>query len=148
MVKRVELSLGFALGIFAIFSIIRYRTTPISPREMTYIFLSAGIAAKNSLVPDDIGFWKLVISDISLLLLIGLLEYFLFRQKLSTKKMIYSNMELIHPDRREDLKNDLNQRFGISHIEKIKVGRIDSQKNAARLLIYFKDPDKNNFEDE
>jgi hypothetical protein len=57
-------------------------------------------------------------------------------------------MELIHPDRREELKNDLNQRFGISHIEKIKVGRIDSQKNAARLLVYFKDPDKNNFEDE
>ncbi len=148
LVKRVELSLGFALGIFAIFSIIRYRTTPISPREMTYIFLSAGIAAKNSLVPDDMPFLKLLSSDISLLLIAGLLEYFLFRGKVICKSIIYDNLRLINPDIREELKNDLKQRFGISEIEKIKVGKIDAVKNTVRLMVYFKDPDENNFEDE
>ena len=148
LVKRVELSLGFALGIFAIFSIIRYRTTPISPREMTYIFLSAGIAAKNSLVPDDFLFWKLVMTDISLLLLAGLLEYFLFRGKAISKSIVYDNLQLINPENREELKSDLKQRFGISEIEKIRVGKIDAVKNTVRLMVNFKDPDNNNFADE
>ncbi len=148
LIKRVDLSLGFALGIFAIFSIIRYRTTPISPREMTYIFLSAGIAAKNTLVPDEIEFYRVMATDASLLLIAGLLEYFLFRQNLSTKELVYNNLQLIHPDRREELKNDLSQRYGISDIEKIKVGKIDSVKNSVRLLVYFRDYGDNNITDE
>ena len=148
MISEVELSLGFAIGIFALFGIIRYRTTPISPREMTYIFLSAGIAAKNTLAPQDLEFYKILASDVSLLLLAGLLEYFLFREKLSTKIMVYNNLKLIHPDKRHELIQDLNQRYGISEIEKIKVGKIDIVKRSVRLLVYFKDSGDNNFSDE
>jgi len=148
LVKRVELSLGFAIGIFAIFGIIRYRTVPISPREMTYIFLSAGIAAKNSLVPADMEFYKILATDGSLLLLAGLLEYFLFRQKLTTKILVFNNLELIHPDRREELIRELDQRYGIKQIDKIKVGKIDSVKNSVRLQVHFRDTDGNNFKDE
>ena len=148
LVKKVELSLGFAIGIFAIFAIIRYRTIPILPREMTYIFLSAGIAAKNSLVPGDVEFYKLIATDASLILLAGLMEYFLFREKLSTKFLVYNNMELIHPDRREELIRDLDQRYGISEIEKIKVGKIDTVKNSVRLLIHFRDSGNNSFDDD
>ncbi len=148
LVSRVELSLGFAIGIFALFGIIRYRTTPISPREMTYIFLSAGIAAKNTLAPQDMEFYKILASDVSLLLLAGLLEYFLFREKLSIKIMVYNNLKLIHPEKRHELFQDLNKRYGISGIEKIKVGKIDNVKNSVRLLIYFKDSGDNNFYDE
>jgi len=148
LVKRVELSLGFAIGIFAIFGIIRYRTVPISPREMTYIFLSAGIAAKNSLVPADMEFYKILATDGSLLLLAGLLEYFLFRKKLTTKILVFNNLELIHPDRREELIRELDQRYGIRQIDKIKVGKIDSVKNSVRLQVHFRDTDGNNFKDE
>ena len=148
LVSRVELSLGFAIGIFALFGIIRYRTTPISPREMTYIFLSAGIAAKNSLAPQDMEFYKLLASDVSLLLMAGLLEYFLFKEKLSSKIMVYKNLELIHPEKHHELVQDLDKRYGISGIEKIKVGKIDNVKKSARLLIYFNDSGDNNFNDE
>ena len=148
LVSRVELSLGFAIGIFALFGIIRYRTTPISPREMTYIFLSAGIAAKNTLAPQDMEFYRILISDVSLLLLAGLLEYFLFREKLSIKIIVYNNLDLIHPAKRQELIQDLNQRFGITEIEKIKTGKIDVVKNSVRLRIYFKDSGNNNFNDE
>ena len=148
LVSRVELSLGFAIGIFALFGIIRYRTTPISPREMTYIFLSAGIAAKNSLAPQDMEFYKLLASDVSLLLMAGLLEYFLFKEKLSSKIMVYNNLELIHPEKHHELVQDLDKRYGISGIEKIKVGKIDNLKNSVRLLIYFNDSGDNNFNDE
>ena len=148
LVSRVELSLGFAIGIFALFGIIRFRTTPISPREMTYIFLSAGIAAKNSLAPQDMEFYKLLASDVSLLLLAGLLEYFLFKEKLSSKIMVYKNLELIHPEKHHELVQDLDKRYGISGIEKIKVGKIDNVKKSVRLLIYFNDLGDNHFNDE
>ena len=148
LISQVELSLGFAIGIFALFGIIRYRTTPISPREMIYIFLSAGIAAKNNLAPQDMEFYKILASDISLLLLAGLLEYFLIRDKLSIKTMVYNKLELIHPDKRHQLFQDLNQKYGISEIEKIKVGKIDNVKKSVRLLIYFKDSGDNHFNDE
>ena len=148
LVSRVELSLGFAIGIFALFGIIRFRTTPISTREMTYIFLSAGIAAKNSLAPQDLEFYKLLASDVSLLLLAGLLEYFLFKEKLSSKIMVYNNLELIHPKKHHELVQDLDKRYGISGIQKIKVGKIDNVKNSVRLLVYFNDSGDNNFNDE
>jgi hypothetical protein len=63
MISRLEISFGFALGVFAIFSLMRYRTAPISPREMTYIFLSTGIAAKNLLAPMDIDFYRFLVSE-------------------------------------------------------------------------------------
>jgi hypothetical protein len=148
LIKRAELSLGFAIGIFAIFGIIRYRTIPISPREMTYIFMSAGIAAKNTLVPEDIGFYKLLVSDVSLLIITGLLEYFLFREKISIKVLVYNNLELIHPDKRTELYDDLDSKYGIEEIEKIKVGKIDTVKNSVRLQIHFKDSGNNNFTDD
>lgn len=148
LIKGADLSLGFAIGIFAIFGIIRYRTTPISPREMTYIFLSAGIAAKNTLVPQDLEFYKILITDISILLIAGLLEYFLFRQKLNIKYIVYDKPELIHPEKREELYNDLDLRYGIRDIHKIKTGKIDAIKNSVRLQISFLDSEDNNFSDE
>lgn len=147
LISRVDFGIGFALGIFAVFSIVRYRTEPISPREMTYIFLAAGIAAKNSLVMDEIFFPKMILADVFILVTAWVAEYFLFRNKPTTKLVIYDKLELIHPDKRQELTDDLNQRFGISGVEKIQVGRVDAIKNSARLLIAYQDPDDNNFDD-
>jgi len=147
LILRVEISFGLALGIFAIFSLMRYRTTSISPREMTYMFICAGIAAKNHLAPPEIEFYRILITDGIILLLVGASEYFLFRNKFTTKVLVYKNLELIHPARRSELTEDLNARYGISEIKNIKVGRIDEIKNAARLEILFEDTDESNFVD-
>ena len=148
LISRVDFILGFAIGIFALFGILRYRTIPIMPREMTYIFLSAGIAAKNALVPMDFEIYKLFLTDASLLLIAGLLEYFLFRKKLSTKTIVYNNLDLIHPDKRPELIQDLNSRFGLGSIEKIQVGKIDTLKSAVRLQVFFKDPGEENLDED
>ena len=148
LISRLDFSIGFALGIFAVFSIIRYRTVPISPREMTYIFLAAGIAAKNALVIDEINFERMVLADGFILITAWASEFFLFRKKESSKLLIYDNLNLIHPEKHDLLIEDLSQRFGISHISKVKVGRIDTVKNSARLMIYFQDPDDLNYSDE
>ena len=112
---------------------------------MTYLFLSVGTAAKNILAPADLEFYRLVISDVSILALAALAEYFLFRGSDNTKSIVYNNLELIHPDKRTELGNDLKDRFGISEILKIKVGNINTAKNTADLLVYFKDPRNYNF---
>lgn len=147
LISRLDFSIGFALGVFAVFSIIRYRTVPISPREMTYIFLAAGIAAKNALVIDEVNFPKMILADGFILVTAWMSEYFLFRNKTTSKLLVYDNLELIHPHRREHLKEDLSQRFGISNIRKIKVGRIDTVKHSARLIVSFDDPEDLNYDE-
>ena len=144
LISRVDMSFGFALGIFAIFSLIRYRTAPISPREMTYIFLSVGIAAKNHLAPLDMEFYKFLVTDGVVLLLAAIAEHFLFRDKFATKSFVYDNLEFIRPERREDLLLDLKQRFGITGVKKVKTGEINAIKGSVRMLVEFTDPSDSN----
>lgn len=141
LVQKVEVSLGFALGIFAVFGIIRYKTRPISPREMTYIFICAGIAAKNSLLSANENYFdRILLSDVTLLLLAGLLEYYLAKGNMQINKRIVCNrLDLIHPEKRAQLEKELSDSFGIQNIKKIKVGKINMDKNTADLVVYFVD---------
>lgn len=149
LIKNVELGLGFAVGIFAIFGIIRYRTIPINTREMTYLFLCIGVAAKNSLVPVEENFLRVLYTDIYILVIVYLLEYVLTpKSKVKRKEVTYTNLDLIHPDKREELKTDLNCAYGFGTIEKIKIGKIDQLKNTAKLQVTFKDEDQNHLEDD
>lgn len=145
LISRVEISLGFALGVFAIFNIISFRAATVSPREMTYLFICSGVAAKNILAPEEIGFFRLLISDSTIMLIIVLAEYFLFRNKKCTKTIIYNNLILIHPGKRKELEKDLNDKYGISEIEKITVGEINEPKKFTKLTVSFIDSGKNNF---
>jgi Domain of unknown function (DUF4956) len=148
LISRDEMSFGFALGIFAIFSLMRYRTAQISTREMTYLFLSAGIAAKNLLAPADLKFQLFLVTDGSIIVMAAISEYFLFRDKDIKKMLIYDDLSLIHPDKHEELKKDLSKRFGINEIKSIKIGRIDAPKNTVHLLVTFRDTDDFNFYEE
>lgn len=145
LISRVEMSFGFALGIFAIFSLIRYRTAPISPREMTYIFLSVGIAAKNHLAPLDIEFYKLMITDGVILLIAAIAEKLLFRAPGIVKTVIYDNLENIHPGKKEALLSDLQQRFGISDVQKVTIEKIDAPKSAVTMNVEFIPSENSNF---
>ena len=148
MLVRIPMELGFAIGLFAIFGIIRYRTISINPREMTYLLVSASIAAKNALAIDHVGYYKIVVSDLLLLVVIILLEQLLFKKRIMTKSIVYNKLELIHEDVRPQLISDLETSFGIKNIEKVKVGKIDTVKNSAQLKVYFQDTGDQNFSDE
>ncbi len=144
LIKNVELGLGFAVGIFAIFGIIRYRTVTIETREMTYLFLCIGIAAKNALVPIEANIFRVLYSDVYVVLIVFLLEYVVLkRTKLHKKEVVYTKLDLIHPNRRSELEKDLNDSYGFGEIRKIKVGKIDQAKQTARLQVTFKDGSDN-----
>jgi hypothetical protein len=148
MLARVPMELGFAIGIFAIFGIIRYRTSPINPREMTYLLVCAGIAAKNALAIDHIEYFKIVLGDALLLGLIILMELVIFKKSMMIKTIVYNRLDLLHEDLRPQLKSDLETSFGIKNIEKIHVGRIDTLKNSAVLKVHFNDTGNQHYSEE
>jgi len=148
MLVRIPLELGFAIGLFAIFGIIRYRTSPINPREMTYLLLCAGIAAKNALALDQVAFYKILVTDGALLGVLILMELVIFKKSMMIKTIVYNKLDLLHEDLRPQLKSDLETSFGIKNIEKIQVGRIDTLKNSAVLKVYFYDTGGQHYSEE
>ena len=138
LIKHIDLGLGFAVGIFAIFGIIRYRTIPISTREMTYLFFVISIGATNALIPNDVNYLSLVLSHFYIVLLLFVLEVYFDRKKKAIKKeLIYTNLTLIHPDQREALLADLKVKYGFEQVKNISIQKIDEIKQAVRLEIEF-----------
>jgi len=138
LIKHIELGLGFAVSIFAVFGIIRYRTIPIATREMTYLFVAISIGATNALVPEDVNYLSILSSHFYLVVLLFFLEnIFVKKTKTVKKELIYSNLKLIHPDLREALIEDLKSKYGFENIRTIKTGKIDEIKQAVRLEIEF-----------
>lgn len=140
LLESINLGLGFALGLFAIFGIIRYRTRQIPIREMTYLFLVIGVSVINALSDWRVHMWEVLFSNIVLLLLTFLLErVFLLRHE-SRKVITYDRIELIKPCQREQLKKDLEQRTGLV-INRVEVGRVDFLRDTARVYLYYYESD-------
>ena len=112
LLENVKLQLGFALGLFAIFGIIRYRTDTIPTKEMTYLFLVIGISVINALANKKVSYAELAFSNLTLILLAyGLEKIWLIKHKAS-KTITYEKIELIKPENYNKLKEDLEQRTG------------------------------------
>ena len=123
LLDSVKLQLGFALGLFAIFGIIRYRTDPIPIKEMTYLFLVIGISVVNALANKKISYAELVFANFLIVFVTyGMEKIWLLRHE-SRKNIIYEKIELIKPERREELIEDLKERTGIDII-RVEIRRI------------------------
>jgi hypothetical protein len=135
------LQIGFALGLFAIFGIIRYRTHAIPIKEMTYLFLIIGISVINALANtasiSEIVFTNLVI----LIITYGLEKKWLLRHE-SSKRIIYERINLIRPEHHQELIEDLQLRVGISRISRIEIGEVDFLRDVCRITIFFETSDK------
>jgi hypothetical protein len=136
LLDAATFQIGFALGLFAVFGIIRYRTTPIPIREMTYLFVIIGISVKNALVTGEVSLLRTLFADSIIIMIIWGAQGFLLRNKLLRKTIVYNNMDLLKPDRYEELLQDLSTMSGFP-IEKAQVGRVDYVKRNARLRIFF-----------
>jgi hypothetical protein len=140
LLENIRIELGFALGLFAIFGIIRYRTRQIPIREMTYLFLVIGISVINALSNRKVSYAELLFTNIALVGITYLLEK-VFLLKHESKKVInYENVELVKPENREQLIQDLEARTGLK-INRVEIGRIDYLRDSARVFIYYFEPD-------
>jgi hypothetical protein len=136
----VKLKTGFALGLFAIFSIIRYRTEQVAIREMTYLFIIIAMSAINGLVIEELSYSEMIAANLLFILSIWLCESHLFISHLSYKVIKYDNINLITPEKEKELIDDLKKRTGLN-IVKVEVGGIDFLKDAAIIKMYYKPTD-------
>lgn len=136
LLENVGVELGFALGLFAIFGMLRYRTQQIPIREMTYLFLVIGVSVINSLANRRVSYAELLLTNSAIVLITFLLEK-VFLMKTETKKLVfYEKIELIKPDMRDELIADLEARTGLT-IHRVEIDRIDYLRDAARIYIYY-----------
>lgn len=139
----VKLKAGIALGLFAIFSIIRYRTEQVAIREMTYLFIIIALSAINGLTVSELSYGEVLIINILFIASIWICESKLLISHYSYKVIKYDNINLITADKRKELIADLEKRTGLK-IEKVEVGSIDFLKDAAIVKMYYRSKDANN----
>lgn len=135
LLGSVKLKIGFALGLFAIFGIIRYRTESMPVREMTYLFVIIAISVINALAVE-ISFAELACTNLLFLLCIWLCESNHWLKHVACKLVQYDRIELIVPQRHAELIEDLKQRTGLD-ISKVEVGHIDFLHDTALLKVYY-----------
>jgi len=140
LLENVNVELGFALGLFAIFGIIRYRTRQIPIREMTYLFLVIGITVINALANRKVSYAELLLTNGAVLVLAYLLEKVFLLKHETKREIIYENVELIKPEKRVVLIKDLESRTGLK-INRVEIGRVDYLRDSVRIFIYFFEKD-------
>lgn len=136
LLESVKLEMGFALGLFAVFGIIRYRTDAIPIKEMTYLFIVIAMSVMNALINKKISLVELGFANFAIIAItFGLEKVWLMRHE-STKIVIYDNIELIQLGRRDELIADLQLRTGI-RITRIEIGKIDFLRDTVLIKIHF-----------
>jgi hypothetical protein len=137
--NSIEIGIGVGFGLFAIFSILRYRTDPIPIREMTYLFIIAALPVMNSASSNGDVWPQLILANIVILIIMLVLEKEWGFHYEASKRIIYEKIELIRPDRRAELLADLELRTGLK-IKRIIIGKVDFLRDIANLKVYYDDP--------
>jgi hypothetical protein len=135
----VVLGLGVGFGLFAIFSILRYRTDPIPIREMTYLFVIAALPVMNAAGANSALWPQLTAANLVVLALLFVLEKGWGFHYEASKQIVYEKIELIHPDRRRELLTDLEARTGLK-VKRLVIGKVDFLHDTASLKIFYDDP--------
>jgi len=136
LLSNVKLQLGFAFGLFAVFGILRYRTEALPIKEMTYLFIVIGLAIINALANKKISWAELVFTNAAILGATFALERMWLLRHETQKLVVYDNIELIKPENRDKLIEDLNKRTGLS-ITRTRIEKIDFLRDVAFLYIYY-----------
>lgn len=137
LLGSVKMKIGFALGLFAIFGIIRYRTEQMPVREMTYLFVLIAISVINAL-STSISLAELILTNLIFIFCIWFSENNKWLRHVSNKLVQYDKIELIKPDKRDELIADLRERTGLNVIS-VEVGSIDFLRDTALLKIHYED---------
>ena len=144
------MNIGAAMGLFAIFGIMRFRTEAVPIREMTYLFMLIALSVVNAVAHGDyhpkadywdgVGIVTILFVNVVFVLMAWIFESSKVMSQEASKIIRYDNVELIKPEKREELKADLEKRTGLK-ITRIEVGMIDYLKDSPLIRIYYDDPD-------
>lgn len=133
ILNKSDMSMGAAFGLFAVFSMLRYRTEGITTKDMTYLFLVIAVGLITALSkgnPLEISFINLMI----ILFTLFLETTILFKKEVS-QVIQYENIELIKPANRKELREDLEKRMGIK-INRIEIYKVDFLNDTAAIRVF------------
>jgi hypothetical protein len=132
--SSVDISMGFAFGLFAIFSMLRYRTESIDIKEMTYLFLVIAIALLSGV--GAMNHLELIVIALIIIVMAYITETSLLLPMLAEKSVEYEKIENILPERREQLITDLRTRLGLD-IHNVEIRSVDFLRDTARLKVQY-----------
>ena len=136
LLRKVPMEMGFALGLFAVFGILRYRTEAIPIRQMTYLFIVIGISMINALSNKSISIFEVLFTNGLIALITYLIDRLWFQTIEEKKSIVYEKIELIKPENKQELIKDLKERTGLP-IHEVKVEKIDFLRDTAAVTIYY-----------
>jgi hypothetical protein len=139
--KKLDIDTGMGLGLFAIFSIIRYRTNQIEIKEMTYLFIVIGLSVVNSLASNKISMTELAIVNLFILGMTYSLEYLWLLKHETRKSILFENIKLIDISKQDELKAELERRTGLI-INRVEIGRLNFLDDTAQVRIFYYDDDQ------
>lgn len=134
--KKYEMDIGMALGLFAIFGIIRYRTNPVDIKEMTYLFVVIGVSIINSLANKKMSYAEILSANLIIIFVLVFIEKYWALKQVVSKSIIYENIQNIKPENHHLLKEDLEKRTGLD-INKVTIGDVDFLKDTAKVTIFY-----------
>lgn len=135
LLHKVEFSMGFAFGLFAIFSMLRYRTESMSIRDMVYLFMVIVVSLVASVGPMPI--ISLIVVNTLICILAAITETSLFATKVYEKSVLYEDVNNLAPDKYEDLISDLQRRTGLD-IVRVEIGSVDYLRDTAKLKVFYR----------
>lgn len=136
VLSHVRVDIGFAMGLFAVFGILRYRTESVEVRDLTYLFVVIGLAVLNAQVSPGVSLTELLLADVAIVTLVAVLEATPFSRRQETRRVVYDRLDLLRPERSGELLADLRLRTQLP-IERCEIGDVDLFRDTAVLLVSY-----------
>lgn len=136
MMRNTQLEIGVAFGLFAVFSILRYRTLNVGVMDMAYLFLIISVGVINSLSNEKVSIVEILFANFLIVSVIYILEKIWLVRIAANKVVVYEKIENIRPENYDKLIADLKDRTGLN-VHRVEIGRIDFMRDIARIKIFY-----------
>jgi hypothetical protein len=138
LLRKTPMDMGFALGLFAVFGILRYRTEEIRVRDLTYLFVVLGIAILNGISAEKVSLVELLVVNTVIAGVTLALELHARSRSHGSTAMLYDKLRLLHPEHRDALLADITARTGLP-VYRVQIHRIDLLRDAAEITAFHRD---------
>lgn len=136
VMNNVKMEFGVSFGLFAVFSILRYRTEDIPIKEMVYLFIIIAVALVNAMSTKKVSVAEIAFANIMILVMIYTLENIWLMRHESTRTIVYEKIDLIKPENYSLLLQDLRERTGLN-VHRAEIKNTDFQTDTARITIFY-----------
>ena len=137
ILSNVRMELGFAMSLFAVFGILRYRTEGIAVRNLTYLFVVIGVALLNALTNGGITLGELLIANVAVVGTVAVLEAAPSSGREESRLVRYDRLDLLSPDATNELITDLRKRTHLP-VERCEIGDVDLLRDSADIRIHYR----------